>query len=131
MLPYQLLADLVLAVHAAIVAFIVGGLVLVVAGNLLAWRWVNNLWFRWGHIGAITTVVTESWFGVYCPLTALETTLRHRADDTGYAGSFIEHWFQRLLYYDLPTWVFTLAYTVFGLLVVAAWWIFPPRRQTR
>ncbi len=34
-LPFQLLADMVLAVHFAIVTFVVGGLVFVVAGNIL------------------------------------------------------------------------------------------------
>jgi hypothetical protein len=33
----------------------------------------------------------------------------------------------RLLYYDAPWWVFTLAYTAFALLVLLAWWYFPPR----
>ncbi len=56
--PSRLLADLVLAVHVAIVVFIVGGLVPIIAGNLFA-------------------------------------------------------------------------YTAFGLLVVAVWWVFPPGRQTR
>jgi len=27
--------------------------------------------------------------------------------------------------------VFVAAYTVFGLLVVAAWWYFPPQRNAR
>mgnify|MGYP001616081990 FL=1 len=35
--PYQLLADAVLALHVAIVAFVVGGLLLVVIGNLRNW----------------------------------------------------------------------------------------------
>jgi hypothetical protein len=41
-LPYQLLADLVLTLHFALVAFVVGGLVLVIVGNLIGWRWVDR-----------------------------------------------------------------------------------------
>ena len=52
---YQLLADLVLALHVAIVAFVIGGPVAVIAGNLFRWRWVNALWFRLAHLGAIAT----------------------------------------------------------------------------
>jgi hypothetical protein len=33
------------------------------------------------------------------------------------------------MFYEAPAWVFTVAYTAFGLLVVVAWWYFPPRRR--
>ncbi len=130
-LPYQLLADAVLVLHFAVVLFVVGGLLLIVAGNLLAWRWVNSLWFRVGHLAAIGTVVAESWLGIICPLTAAEAWLRLRAGSTLYRESFIEHWVQRLLFYEAPPWVFTAVYTVFGLLVVAVWWYFPPTSGKR
>jgi len=61
---YQLLADMVLVLHVAIVAFVVIGLVLIVAGNLRGWRWVNALWFRLAHLAAIAIVVAESWIGM-------------------------------------------------------------------
>jgi len=129
--PYQLFADVVLALHVALVAFVVGGLVLVIVGNLRAWRWVNALWFRLAHLAAIAAVVTEAWLGVVCPLTALEMWLRAKAHAPTYTGSFIEHWLQRLLYYDAPAWVFTLGYSLFGLVVLATWWYFPPRFSRR
>jgi Protein of Unknown function (DUF2784) len=125
---YQTLADAVLALHLAIVVFVVAGLVLIVGGNLRRWRWVNAWWFRGLHLGAIGMVVAEAWWGVTCPLTTLEMWLRQQARAGTYSGSFIEHWVSRLLYYDAPPWVFTVAYTLFGLLVAAAWWAFPPRR---
>ena len=115
-----------LALHVAIVVFVIGALVLVVAGNLRHWQWVNRLWFRVAHLAAIAVVVGESWFGLVCPLTTWEMWLRARAGTSTYAGSFIEHWLQRLLYYDAPGWVFTLAYSLFGLLVAATWWYYPP-----
>lgn len=130
-MPYQLLADAVLALHVAVVVFVVVGLVLVVAGNLRNWHWVNALWFRLAHLAAIAFVVAESWLGWTCPLTTLEMWLRAKAAAPTYAGSFIEHWLQRLLYYDAPAWVFTLGYSLFGLLVLATWWYFPPTPRKR
>ena len=130
-LPYQLFADAVLSLHVAIVVFVVGGLVFIVVGNLFAWGWVNALWFRLAHLAAIAIVVAEAWFGAICPLTSVEMWLRAKARATTYAGSFIEHWLQRILFYEAPAWVFTLGYTLFGLIVVATWWYFPPRLNRR
>lgn len=127
-LPYQLLADAVLALHVAIVVFVLGGLVLIIAGNLRRWRWVNAWWFRLAHLGAIGFVVAQAWLGATCPLTTLEMWLRQNARAATYSGSFIEHWLSRLLYYQAPWWAFAIAYTLFGLLVLATWLLFPPGR---
>jgi hypothetical protein len=128
-LPYLMLADLVLTLHFALVVFVVAGLVFVIIGNLRAWQWANAIGFRLAHLGAIVVVVAQAWLGVACPLTTLEMWLRAKAGATAYGGSFIEHWVQRLLYYDAPSWVFLLGYSLFALLVVAAWWYFPPRTK--
>lgn len=124
-------ADFVLLLHFAVVVFVVGGLVLIIAGNMRGWRWVNGLWFRLAHLGAIGTVAAESWFGITCPLTALEIWLRSEAGEALYSVSFIEHWLHRLLFYNAPSWVFVIGYSLFGLLVLVTWWYFPPRSKTR
>jgi polyferredoxin len=130
-LPYQLLADVVLSLHVTIVVFVVGGLVFIIVGNLRAWHGVNALWFRAAHLTAIAVVVAEAWFGAICPLTTFEMWLRAKARATTYAGSFVEYWLQRILYYEAPAWVFALCYSLFGLVVVASWWYFPPRFSRR
>ena len=126
-LHWQVLADLVLALHLMVVLSVVGGLVLVVAGNVRGWCWVNALWFRLAHLTVIAIVAAQAWLGAVCPLTTLESWLRVRAHTAPYDAGFIQHWFERLLYHDAPAWAFTLAYTLFGLAVAAAWWYFPPR----
>jgi hypothetical protein len=128
-MPYQLLADAVLLLHFAVIVFVVGGLAAVLVGNAAGWRWVNDWWFRLAHLLAIGVVVVQSWLGQHCPLTILESWLRVQAGAQAYQQSFIEHWVQRIIYYDIPLWVFTLVYTAFAALVVLAWWRYPPRRR--
>ncbi len=123
------LADAVLALHVAVVLFVIFGLVLVLAGNRLGWGWVNLWWLRLAHLAAIAVVAAQAWWGVACPLTTLEMWLRRQAGEAGYGGSFVQHWLHRLLYWEAPDWAFTLAYTVFGLAVAAVWWRYPPRRR--
>ena len=130
-MPYRALADLVLSLHVALVIFVVGGLAFIIVGNFRAWRLANALWLRLAHLAAIAVVVAESWLGVVCPLTSAEMWLRTQARATTYSGSFIEHWLSRVLYHDAPAWVFTAAYSLFGLAVSATWWCFPPGRGKR
>ena len=126
---YLLAADLILFTHILFVAFVVIGLVLILLGKLLDWHWVRNWWFRLIHLVAIGIVVLQAWLGAICPLTTLEMYLRKQAGDTVYAGTFISHWLESILYYQAPMWVFTLCYTVFGLLVVLSWFWVRPRAR--
>jgi len=122
-------ADAVLILHFAFVSFVVGGLVMIVVGNLCSWRFVNQLWFRLLHLAMILVVMAEAWLGIVCPLTALESELRLRAGGDGYSTSFIEHWLGTILFFDLPPFVFVGAYTLFGVLVLFTWWKYPPHRR--
>ena len=124
---YQLAADLVLLVHTLFVVFVVLGLVLILCGALLGWSWIRNPWLRFSHLLAIAVVVLQAWFDVLCPLTTLETTLRQWAGDAPYAGSFMGHWLEALLYYSAPAWVFVLCYTLFGAAVLGSWYWIRPR----
>lgn len=125
---FSLLADFVLILHTAVAAFVVLGLPLIWLGNARNWHWVNRLWFRLLHLGTIAFVVIQSLLGMICPLTILENWLRTQAGQIDRGASFIEYWFTRILFYQAPSEVFTLSYTLFGLAVVWTWWKFPPRR---
>ncbi len=125
---FLLAADAMLLLHVLFVAFVVIGLVLIFVGKARRWSWVRNPWFRVMHLLAIAVVVVQSWFSVICPLTTFEMALRSRAGDTQYSGSFISHWLETILYYQAPSWVFVVCYTVFGALVVGSWfWVRPQR----
>lgn len=123
-------ADLVLAVHAVFVAFVVFGLALILIGRALSWPWVRNRVFRLTHLAAIGVVALQAWLGVVCPLTTLEMSLRRRAGASAYEGTFISHWLESLLYYDLPAWVFVVCYTAFAALVGASWFVVPPEPRS-
>ena len=126
---WQGLADAVLALHFAVVLFVVGGALAVLAGGWRGWRWVRAPLWRRAHGVAIGVVVAQAWLGAHCPLTLLELWLRAQAQQPGalYVQSFIGHWLQRLLYWQAPAWVFVGVYSVFGLAVLWLWWRFPPR----
>ncbi len=124
---YHAFADFVLVTHVAFVVFVVAGLVLIVCGGFLGWRWIRNPGLRTLHLATIAIVVLQAWLGMICPLTTLEMVLREKAGDPTYDGTFIAHWLHQLLYYDAPLWVFAVCYTVFGLAVVGSWIRFRPR----
>jgi hypothetical protein len=85
---YRLLADGVLLLHLAFIAFVVGG-------AFLAWRWP---WIVLGHLPMFAWGVYIEVSGGLCPLTPLENHLRRLAGQQGYAGGFIEHYLVALVY---------------------------------
>jgi len=130
LLPYALLADAVLVLHLAVVVFVLGVLPLVVVGNRKCWSWVNARFFRFSHLLAIGLIVGQAWLGQYCLLTLAESWLRERAGQAAYSSSFIQHWVQKILFYDAPLWQLAAAYTGFFALVVWAWLRYPPQRSS-
>jgi len=85
---YRVLADLVVLLHAAFVAF-------VVVGGFLAWRW---RWVVWAHVPCALWGIAIEYGGWICPLTPLENYFRRRAGLAGYPGGFIEHYIIPVLY---------------------------------
>jgi hypothetical protein len=126
---YRFLADLIVVVHFAYVAFVVLGLVVILLGIVRRWSWVRNFWLRALHLLLIGVVVFESVCGIVCPLTEWEDKLRELAGETVESGTFIGRWAHELLFLDLPplSIVFTISYCIFGLVVLCTWFLAPPR----
>ena len=85
---WRLLADFVVLLHLAVVAFIV-------LGGLLALRWpraalVHVPFAAWG-----VAIELGQWI---CPLTPLENRLRRLAGDGGYEGGFVQHYLLPVIY---------------------------------
>ncbi|MDH3584032.1 MAG: DUF2784 domain-containing protein, partial [Phycisphaerae bacterium] len=113
--------------HALFIAFVVVGLLLIVAGVALRWNWVRNFWFRAAHLLAIGFVVIQAWTGGVCPLTIWENDLRQLAGQETYQVGFIAHWLHKMIFYQAEPWVFNLCYTIFGGLVLATYIFARPR----
>lgn len=121
------LANVIVLIHFAYVAFLVLGLAAILLGIAFRWRWVRNRWFRLIHLAMIGIVVAEALAGVACPLTVWEHRLRLQAGQTTVDGDFIASWVHRIMFYRAEPWVFTVVYVAFGLAVLATWIVAPPR----
>lgn len=125
------LADAILAVHVAVVAFVLLGTLAILAGGPLGWRWVLGFGFRLSHLLLMVFIALQAWLGRLCPLTEWEQALRNRAGQATYDASFIQHWLSRLIFFDAPWWIFVAAYSVLALSIAACWWRWPPVRTAR
>ena len=105
-MPYQILADALLVVHAGFVVF-------VVLGGALVWLRPRAAWL---HVPAVIWGVGIEWSGAICPLTPLEQWLRLQAGAGGYEGTFIAHYVWPLLY---PTALTRSDQLVLGALALA------------
>ncbi len=126
-MPYAFLADLVAAIHALYVGFVVLGLIAILLGGARGWTWVRNPYFRILHLAAIGLVCIESIVGIDCPLTTLENGLRLGAGQRGYGDDFIGYWLDRIIFYDFPPWIFTTIYLAFAAAVISTLWLVPIR----
>ena len=87
-MPYALLADLTLLLHAAFILFVVIG------GVLVFWR----RGIAWLHIPCALWGALIEFKGWICPLTYLENDLRAKAGAGGYSGGYIDHYLMPLVY---------------------------------
>jgi hypothetical protein len=90
---YRLLADFVIAIHFAFIAFALAGAL------LLLWRRVPR-WFAAVHVAAAAWASFVMFTGRICPLTPLENHLRRLGGEAGYSGGFIERYLTAVIYPD-------------------------------
>lgn len=85
---YGLLANAVLVLHFAFIAF-------VVIGGLAVLRWPRLAWI---HIPAASWGALIELFGWTCPLTPLENSFRKLGGEAAYSGGFIDHYLASMIY---------------------------------
>lgn len=85
---YGWLADAVVVIHLAFIAF-------VTAGGLLVW-WRRAV--AWVHVPAMAWGAYVALAGRTCPLTPLEQWLRRQGGDAPYQGDFVDAYLVPLVY---------------------------------
>jgi Protein of Unknown function (DUF2784) len=125
----ELIADLVMVVHAAFSLFVVLGLVFIVTGPILGWSWINHTRFRVLHLAATLIVVTRVWLGVPCPFSVAEDQWRSQTSASCVFCPDVHNVFHRLAFRGNNPGHFACSATIVGLVVAAAfalnlrpWW---------
>lgn len=107
---HRVLADALVVIHFAFIAFVIGG------GLLVRWkRWLALL-----HLPAVAWAAWIELSGAICPLTPWEQAALVRAGEAGYRGGFIEHYLAPIIYPAGLTPSLQLALGAFVLVVNAA-----------
>lgn len=118
---YSLTADLLLALHLLYIIFVIlGGLL------ILKKRWLIRF-----HLPAVTWAILIEYNNWLCPLTPWEQKLRLAAGQTGYSGSFVEHYLTPLLYpasLDPSTQTFLGTFVLSVNLIIYSWVAYKQRQ---
>ena len=116
------MAAAILALHLAVIAFNIVGLIVIPLGAALRWRWVRVRWWRALHLASWAIVAIQAATGRACILTVWEDRL------TGAEGQppLIQRWVDAVVYWPLPLWVFSAIYLALFGAVILLWWKVPP-----
>ena len=126
-MTYDLLADVVVAIHVGYVSYVIFGQAAILIGLVRRWSWIRNPYFRLSHLAAIVIVAGQSLLDLPCPLTSWEDQLRALAGHSVEQGSFIGRLLHGLMFYDFEPSVFTWIYVGFAVLVLLTLILAPPR----
>ena len=115
------LGQLVLAIHLAVIAFNVLGLVAIPLGAKLGWTWVRIRWWRALHVVSWVVVAV-------LPIGQEAGAAEDGLTGDGAQDPLVMRWVNALIYWDLPMWAFTALYLALFATVLALWKLVPPNR---
>ena len=132
---YGVLADGVVALHLAYVAYVILGQLFIILAGTMKWKCGRNPWFRYTHLLAIAVVAYEALMDIRCPLTVWEEQLRELAGQASTTGeTFVGRIVHNLLFVDQyftdnrpPEGFFTTVYIAVFLIVIQAFLLYTPR----
>jgi hypothetical protein len=119
----NILAIVILAVHVAVIAFNLFGLVAIPLGGWRGWRFVRVTWWRALHLAALAAVALQALFGRACFLTLWQDALAGSASST----PLIVRGVNQLIYWPLPIWFFAALYIAVFVYTLTLWFLVPPR----
>ena len=119
-----LLAETVLAVHVAIIGFNLFGLIAIPIGAWRGWRFVRAPLWRTLHLASFCVIALQATAGRACFLTDWEDALSGAPS----AQPLIMRWVSRVIFWQLPMWVFNALYLALFAYVLALFFLVPPRR---
>ena len=117
-----MIADALLFVHFSLAAFITLGFFVIPIGYRFGWNCIKNRNLRLLHLSLMGFITVETIVGLTCLLTALENMFR----DVDYSSSFMSYWIAQILYWDLPSQVFVIFYSLCLGWVLILWKVCPP-----
>ena len=123
-----MLAAAILAVHLAIIAFNIAGLIVVPLGAWRGWRFVHAPLWRLAHIASLGITAVQAMLGQACFLTDWQFAA---SGAQGHADPLIMSWVNSPVYWDIPLEVFTLIYAGVLVYALALLWFVPLRRNWR
>ena len=106
--PWSAMADLIVVLHLAYLAF-------VAVGGILAWRWPRLLWV---HVAAVGWAVSILLVGQDCPLTDLQRAAERRAGEAPDGRGFVDRYLEGVLFPERCT---TALRVLMGALIVIGW----------
>lgn len=128
---YAFWADVLVVLHAAYVAFVVVGLLLILLGVPFRWEWVRNPWFRVIHLLMIGVVALETLVGWECPLTTWENQLRLAAGEPITGTTFVGRLLNEILFLSVPAGLIVYCHLGCAAIIVLAFVLAPPHWKRR
>jgi len=124
----EVLADLLMLAHASYSLFVLLGLMMVLLGTVLDWRWTRARWFRIVHLAATIFLMVRVWIGLPCPFSAAEDVLRSRVTAACPLGGAFHDILHLCAFRGTNPQYFVGCTTLFGVLALAAFALSGNRR---
>ncbi len=118
---------MIFIVHLMIIVFNVAGLLVIPVGACAGWEFVRKFWLRLLHVGLLAIVAIQAMMGRACILTIWQSQL----SGSNQAPPLLMHWAEKIIYWQLPLWVFAVIYVLVFLYVMLLWFLIPPHPPRR
>lgn len=120
---YYGLAELILAVHVAIIGFNVFGVIAIPLGAWRRWSFVRAPLWRLLHLVSLGVVALQAIAGRACVLT----NWQGRYAGVQSSEPLIMRWVNSILFWPLPMWAFNTLYLLVFAYVLILFWLVPPQ----